>query len=352
MSSTYTVSQIASRVAGHVQGDASRIITGISSLEEATPSQVTWLSQDCLRRRLPASKAGAVLIRRPWADEMPGDSTAILVDQPNVAIVQVLSMFEEPSSATAGIHPTAVVDSTALLGENVSIGPHTVIGPNARIGSNTVLHAGVFIGRETSIGCDCVIWPHVVIRERCLIGDRVIVHPNTTIGADGFGYEFVGGRHVKVPHIGNVVVEDDVEIGANSCVDRAKFSSTRIGAGSKIDNQVQIAHNVQIGQGAILAGQVAVAGSAKIGPYCVLAGRAGVSDHSVLGSQVVVASSSCVSGIVPDKAQLAGIYAFDVKDWRRSQIAVRRLPRMIDQMRDLCRRVAELEAADRDTPST
>ncbi len=261
-------------------------------------------------------------------------------------------MFEEPPAVYPGVHPTAVVDPTARSGANVSIGPHAVIGPQTQIGDDTVLQAGVFIGQGTRIGCDCVVWPHVVIRERCFIGNRVIIHPNTTIGADGFGYEFVGGRHVKVPHIGNVVIEDDVEIGANSCVDRAKFSSTRIGAGSKIDNQVQIAHNVEIGQGSILAGQVAVAGSAKIGPYCVLAGRAGVSDHSVLGSQVVVASSSCVTGVIPDKAQLAGIYAFDVKDWRRSQIAVRRLPKMVEQVRELFRRMAAVEAAGRGDKQT
>jgi UDP-3-O-[3-hydroxymyristoyl] glucosamine N-acyltransferase len=343
MSSTYTVSQIASKVAGHVHGNASRIITGISSVEDATPSQITWLSRDGLLRKLPASKAGAVLIRRPWLAEVPEDSTAILVDRPSVAIIQVLSMFEELSAVSPDIHPTAVIAASALLGDNVSIGPHVVIGPDTQIGDNTVLQAGVFIGQATRIGHNCVIWPHVVIRERCIIGNRVIIHPNATIGADGFGYEFVDGRHVKIPHIGNVMLEDDVEIGANSCVDRAKFSSTRIGAGSKIDNQVQIAHNVQIGEGCLLVGQVAVAGSARIGPYCVLAGRVGVSDHTILGSQVVVASCSCVSGVIPDRAQLAGTYAFDVKDWRRSQIAVRRLPKMIEQMRELGQRVAKIE---------
>lgn len=347
MSRIYTISQIASQVAGQVQGDASRVITGISSVEEATPSQLTWLSQDALLRKLPGSKAGAVLVRRPWAAEVPAGSTAIIVERPSLAILQVLSMFQEPSAACPGVHQTAVVDPTAVLGANVSVGPHAVIGPQAQIGENTVLQAGVFVGQETRIGRDCVFWPHVVVRERCRIGDRVIIHPNTTIGADGFGYEFADGRHIKVPHIGNVVIEDDVEIGANSCVDRAKFSSTRIGAGSKIDNQVQIAHNVEIGPGAILAGQVAVAGSCKIGPYCVLGGRAGLSDHTVLGSQVVVGSCSCVSGVVPDKAQVAGIYAFDAKDWRRSQIAVRRLPKMLEQMRELTRRVAEIETTER-----
>ena len=225
-----------------------------------------------------------------------------------------MSLFEEPTAVTPGVHPTAVVDAAASLGRNVSVGPHAVVGPRAVIGDNTVLHAGVFVGEATRIGSNCVLWPNVVVRERCVIGNRATIHPNTTIGADGFGYELVDGRHVKVPQIGDVVIEDDVEIGANSCVDRAKFGSTRIGQGTKIDNLVQIAHNVEIGQCSILAGQVALGGSVKVGPYCVLAGRAGVTDHAVLGSHVVIASCSCVSGVVPDNAQMAGIYAFDVQD--------------------------------------
>ena len=227
---------------------------------------MTWLSGDALRKKPPGSKAGAVLVRRQWADDVPAGSTAIFVERPSTAILQVLSMFAQRAEVQAGVHPTAVVDPAASLGANVSVGPHATVGPRAQIGDNTVLHAGVFVGEATRVGEGCVFWPNVVVRERCVIGRRVIIHPNATIGADGFGYEFIEGRHIKVPHIGNVVIEDDVEIGANSCVDRAKFSSTRIGAGSKIDNQVQIAHNVEIGQGAILAGQVAVAGSAKIGP--------------------------------------------------------------------------------------
>ncbi len=349
MSKTYTIIRIAQAVNGQAQGDASRTITGISSVEAAGPEQITWVAQDALLKKLSGCRAGAVLIRPQWAPEVPVGITAILVERPSHAIITVLGMFDESAAVAPGIHPTAVIDATAVLGANVSVGPHAVIGPQAFIGDNTVLHAGVFIGQATCVGVNCVLWPNVVVRERCLIGSRVIIHPNATIGADGFGYELIDGRHVKIPQIGNVVIEDDVEIGANTCIDRAKFASTRIGQGTKIDNQVQIAHNVEIGQGAILAGQVAVGGSVKIGPYCVLAGRAGVADHAVLGSQVVVASCSCVSGVIPDKAQLAGIYAFDVQDWRRSQIAVRRLPKLLEQVRELARRVAELESAKNDT---
>jgi UDP-3-O-[3-hydroxymyristoyl] glucosamine N-acyltransferase len=345
---TYTTTQIAQAVGGQLRGDPDRRITGVGSIEFAGPEHATWLNQDVLLKKLPGSKAGAVMIRKQWADLVPVAMTQILVEQPSVAIITLLSMFEEPVAVTPGVHPTAVVDPTAILGSDVSVGPHVVIGPRASIGQNSVLHAGVFVGEQTVIGRQCVLWPNVVVRERCTIGDRVTIHPNATIGADGFGYEFIDGRHVKVPQIGTVVIEDDVEIGANTCVDRAKFASTRIGQGTKIDNQVQIAHNVEIGEGSIVAGQAALAGSVKIGPYCVVAGKAGLVDHAVLGSQVVIAACSCVSGVVPDKARLAGILAFDVQDWRRSQIAVRRLPKLLEQVRELARRVAEFESTKND----
>ncbi len=280
---------------------------------------------------------------------MPPGAAAILVEHPSHAIITVLGLFAQPADLAPGIHPSAVVDPTAALGRNVSIGPLAVVGPQAAIGDDTVLHAGVFIGQAARLGASCILWPNVVVRERCQIGNRVIIHPNTTIGADGFGYEFIAGRHVKVPQIGDVVIEDDVEIGANTCIDRAKFGSTFIRAGAKIDNLVQIAHNVQIGPGAILVAQVGIAGSARIGAFSVLGGQAGVADHAKIGDQAVVASGSAVTGEVPDGAQVGGVFAFDIHEWRRSQIAMRRLPKVLEQVKELARRVAELESAKDDT---
>ncbi len=347
---TYTVSQIAQAVAGQVRGDAARTITGVGSVEVAAPDQVTWVAQDALLRKLPASRAGAILVRPQWADEVPPGAAAILVERPSHAIITVLGMFAEPAEVAPGIHPTAVVDPSATLGRNVSIGPHAVVGPRADVGDDTVLHAGVFVGQAVRIGAGCVFWPNVVVRERCQVGNRVIIHPNATIGADGFGYEFIAGRHVKVPQIGNVVIEDDVEIGANTCIDRAKFGSTFIRSGAKIDNLVQIAHNVEIGPGVILAALVGIAGSASIGAYSVLAGKVGVGDHCRIGSGVQVAACSCVpTGAVPDNSAIAGVMAFDYQEWRRSQIAVRRLPKGLEQVKELARRVAQLESAKDDT---
>lgn len=349
MSKTHAISEIAQAVGGQVRGDPNRVITGIGSIEAATRDQVTWLAQEPLLKKLPDTGAGAVLIPPLWADKVPADTVAILVERPSRAVIALLSLFEEPAAVTAGIHSTAVVDPTAVLGKNVSIGPHAVIGPQVVLGDETVLQAGVFVGEATRIGANCVLWPNVVVRERCVIGNRVIIHPSATIGADGFGYEYMDGRHVKVPQIGNVVIADDVEIGANTCIDRAKFGSTTIGAGAKIDNQVQIAHNVEIGPGVILAAQVGIAGSAKIGAFSALGGQAGVTDHTRIGSQVVIASVSTATGEIPDKARVAGTFAYDIQEWRRSQIAVRRLPKLLEQVRELSRRVAELESAKNDT---
>ncbi len=343
---SHTVTQIADAVKGRVQGDAARTITGVSSVEAAGPDQITWVARDALLKKIAATEAGAVLIRPDSAAEVPAGSTAILVDRPAIAIVTVLGMFEDRPVVSAGVHPTAVVDPTATIGAGVSIGAHVTVAAGVKVGDNTVLHPGVFLGQDVQVGSDCILWPNVVIRERCVLGDRIIIHPNAAIGADGFGYEFADGRHVKVPQIGNVVIGDDVEIGASACIDRAKFGSTRIGPGSKIDNLVQIAHNVELGKGVILASMVGIAGSARIGAYSVLGGQVGVTDHCRIGSQVIVASASAVTGEIPDKAQVAGVFAYDVKEWRRSQVAVRRLPKLLEQVRQLARRVEELESAN------
>lgn len=343
---TFTIAQIAEAVKGQVRGDSARTITGINSVESADCGQITWVAQEALFKKLPGTRAGAVLVPPKWVQDVPTGSAAILVDRPAIAIITVLAMFEEKPDVPAGVHPSAVVDPTATVGAGVSVGSHVTIGPRARVGPGTVLHAGVFVGQDACIGSDCVLWPNVVIRERCVVGNRVIIHPNATIGADGFGYEFLDGRHVKIPQIGNVVIGDDVEIGANTCVDRAKFGSTRIGPGAKIDNLVQIAHNVELGPGVILAAMVGIAGSAKIGAFSVLGGKAGVADHGRIGNQVTVASASAVTGEVPDKAWVAGVFAYDIKDWRRSQIALRHLPELHEQVRQLARRVQELESAN------
>ncbi|NLE60613.1 MAG: UDP-3-O-(3-hydroxymyristoyl)glucosamine N-acyltransferase, partial [Planctomycetes bacterium] len=244
MSKSYPLAEIAKWVGGVVRGDASTRIAGVAGLDDADSSQIAWLADERYTPQLTNSKAGAVIVPKHFgATSMP----AILCDDPSLAISAVLEKFAPLIPRPApGVHPTAVVSPSAKLGRDVAVGPCVVIGDNAVVGDRTVLHAQVFLGPDVRIGSDCEFWPGVVIRERCGIGNRVVIHPNCSIGADGFGYQYVGGRHVKIPQIGGVEIEDDVEIGANSTIDRAKFGVTRIARGTKIDNLVQVAHNVRI----------------------------------------------------------------------------------------------------------
>jgi len=343
MSTSFTLAQIASWIDGTVRGPDETRITGVAGIEEAGPDQITWLADESYRARLADSRAGAVVVPAGYG---PTPMPAILCRRPAAAIITILEHFAPPvPTPPTGVHPTACVADSARLGRDVAVGPCAVIGEGVVIGDRTVLDAHVFVGDHTTIGADCRLWPGVVIRERCRIGDRVVIHPNTTIGADGFGYEFLDGRHVKIPQVGTVVIEADVEIGAGCTVDRAKFGATRIGAGAKIDNLVQVAHNVQIGPGCIIVAQCGIAGSTRLGRGVVLGGKVGIKDHVVLGDGVQAGACSCISKDVPAGARVFGIPAVEQDRWIRERAKLRRLPQMAEQLQKLIRRVDRLEHA-------
>ncbi len=338
-----TVRDLAGLVGGELRGDGTRTITGVASIEEAREDQITWVAQLRLSGAILKSKAGAVVAPRDIGQvPMP----AILCDDPEVAMAVVLECFAPPLWRPAvGMHPTAVVARTARLGSDVAIGPYAVVGENAQIGDRTILHAHVVVGDGVAIGSDCLIWPQVVIRERCILGSRVIVHPQVSIGADGYGYRFVEGQHRKIPQIGIVRIEDDVEIGAGTCIDRAKVGATIIGRGTKIDNLVQIAHNVRVGPGCLVVAQVGLGGSATLGSYVVLGGQVGVRDHASIGDATRVAGGSGVWRDVPAHVEVGGYPTRDGRLWIRQQMLLDRLPEMHAQIRELSKRVASLEAA-------
>lgn len=343
MSKSYTLAEIAKWVGGVVRGDAGRRITGVSGIAEASPTEITWLSHDKYSPELRTSRAGAVVVHERFGETpMP----AVLVADPALAMSCVLEHFAEPiPRPPAGVHPTACVAASASLEAGVAVGPFAVIGENVRLGEQTVVHAHVAIGDQASVGRECELWPGVVVRERCRLGDRVIVHANTTIGADGFGYQFTGQAHAKIPQIGNVEIGDDVEIGANCCIDRAKFGSTRIGAGTKIDNLVQIAHNVRIGELCLIVAQCGIAGSTRLGRGVVLGGQVGVRDHIHLHDGVQAAACCCIAKDVPAKMVVSGIPAIDHRHFLREQATARKLPQMADQIKDLIKRIEQLESA-------
>lgn len=343
MPKTYTLAEIAKWVGGAVRGDASLRMGGIAGVVEAGPDQITWLSHEKYARNLAQSKAGAVVVPEDYG---PTPMPAVLVRNPSVAIITILEKFAPPvPRPPVGVHPTAVVAEDVAVGKGVAIGPCVVVGRGARLGDGTVLHANVFVGEDATVGDGCEFWPGVVVRERCVVGNRVVIHPNTTIGADGFGYQFMDGRHVKIPQIGTVTIEDDVEIGANCAVDRAKFGTTLIGRGTKIDNLVQVAHNVQIGPGCVIVAQAGIAGSTRLGRGVVLGGKVGVRDHVTLNDGVQAAACCCISKDVPAGTTVIGSPAAPHEIWAREQAKIRRLPSLFEQVEALAKRIEQLESS-------
>lgn len=337
-----TLGDIAKFVDGEIVGDASLVITGLSGIKEAKEGDLTFVANSKYFPLVPQTKASAVIAPR----ETPaGSKSLIRTDNPSLAFAKIASIMSEANAfRPSGIHPTAIIADNARLGKNVSVGPFTVIEHGARIGDNTVLFSHCYVGPHTTLGADCLIYSNVSIREKIAIGNRVIVHCGTVIGSDGFGFVNVKGVHVKIPQIGTVQIDDDVEIGANVTIDRARFEKTHIGQGTKIDNLVQIAHNVKIGKNCIIVSQVGISGSTTIEDDCVLAGQVGVAGHLTIGKGTVVASKSGVPSDISPGSFVWGIPAKPHMHAKRVNAALQHLPDYVKVIQDLKRRVAELEA--------
>jgi UDP-3-O-[3-hydroxymyristoyl] glucosamine N-acyltransferase len=344
--SELTVGEVARRLEAPLDGDAARPLRTVAPLDEAGPDALSWLGSAKYADKLASTRAAAVLA--PPGTTVPAGLACVRVADPDLALTQVLSWFAPPRPVVPpGIHPTAVVESGATV-DGAAIGPSVFVGAGARIGAGTQLHAGVYVGGVAQVGADCVIWPNVVVRERCRIGDRVVIHSNSTIGADGFGYLFRGREHRKIPQIGIVVIEDDVEIGANTCIDRARSGETRIGRGTKIDNLVQIAHNCRIDEHCIIVGQVGLSGSCSLGKYAVLAGQVGISDHVHVGEGALIGGQSGVHCDVPPGSRWVGLPAQNAADMARQWAALKKLPRLLEQMRELSKRIERIESSAND----
>lgn len=335
--------ELSRRVGGTLEGDATRVVRGVATLEEAGPEHLSWLSQPQWLPKLATSHAGVVLV--PPDAPVPTGCVAIRVRDPELALCSALAALAPPVPALpVGVDPTARVAPSAAI-EGAAVGPFVYVGEGAHVGPGTQLHAGVYVGAHSRIGRDAVLWPNVVVRERTTIGDRVVIHPNATIGADGFGYLQREGRHVKIPQIGRVVIEDDVEIGANTCIDRARSGETRIGRGTKIDNLVQIGHNVRVGPECIIVSQCGISGSTTLGDHVILAGQVGIIDHLTIGRGAVVAAKSGVARDIPDGQVWRGIPAVENSEFGRQAVGVRRLPKIMDQLKELAKRIEALESA-------
>jgi UDP-3-O-[3-hydroxymyristoyl] glucosamine N-acyltransferase len=334
-----------SRIAGgDVVGDGSTVVTGVASVEDSREGDIT-LALDHRRLKVAHSREQAAIIVPPGLRDQFVNSKCYLVsDDPKVALAKVLELFDPGISLPDGVSPLACVCSGVKLGSGVRVGPFAFVGPDSEICAGTVIMAGVYIGARVRVGQECVLYPNCVVLDRCEIGDRVRLHAGCVIGADGFGYVFDGTRHVKIPQIGRVVIERDVEVGANSCIDRATTGVTRVRKGTKIDNQVQIAHNCDIGPDCIMVGQSAIGGSSQLGERCIVAGQAGISDHTAVGAGTTIMAQSIVAGRVAAGSVVSGVPARDHRTELKARSLMRRLPELLDEIDRLGRRVNELEA--------
>ena len=318
---------------GELVGDPSLQITGAASLSEAVPGEISFYSDPRYGMPLRKTRASAVFVPANFAESIA--TAQIRVANPIKVFEQVVLKFApKPIAFAAGIHSRAVVDPSAWLGERVSIQPHAVIEAGARIGNDTIIGAGSYIGHETVIGSACLIYPRVTIRERSRIGSRVIIHSGAVIGADGFGFEMVDGRHEKIQQLGIVQIDDDVEIGANTTVDRARFGRTWIQQGVKIDNLVQIAHNVVIGKNSVIVAQTGISGSTRVGERVTMAGQVGIVGHVEIADGSVIAAQSGVSKSVPGGVWF-GYPAGPIEETKQQIAWIRRLGKLFARVKQI-----------------
>ena len=340
MTHTRTVTELAGHLGGVVRGNGDTVISGLGALESAGPEAVTFLANPKYASKVAETSAGAVLMA-PGGESY--GRTVIEVANPYLAFAKLLTLFYTTTHEPLGTVSGAMASDSAAIGEGASIYPGAFIGRNAVIGKRTVIHAGAVIYNNAVIGEECIIHANAVVRERCRIGNRCILQPGAIIGSDGFGYAPDGSGYYRIPQIGIVVLDDDVEIGANSCIDRAAIEVTRIRRGTKLDNLVQIAHNCQIGEDCMIVSQVGISGSVKIGNHVTLAGQVGVAGHLTIGDNVLIGAQSGVTGSLEANAAYSGTPVMPHREWLKSAMVVPRLPEMKKTLWALEKRVAELE---------
>ena len=345
------LSELAARLAGMgsreqqiectVEGDGDIDITRVAAIEDAGPGELTFFANPKYAEALKRTRASAVIA----APTVQGIPCAVLrTAEPYLTFARALALFADAWRPAAGIHRLALVEAGAVVAADASIGPFVFVGEGARIGARTILHSHASVGRFAEVGADCVIHAQVSIRERVTLGDRIVLQDGAVIGADGYGFaRRRDGSHEKIPQIGRVVIEDDVEIGANTTVDRPAVGETRIGAGSKIDNLVQIAHGVQVGRNVLLAAQVGVAGSSVIEDQVTLAGQVGVAGHLTIGKGTIATAQTGIPNSVDPGSFISGYPAIPNRDWLKSSAVFRKLPELRRLLSDLERRIAELE---------
>ena len=340
-SPSITLSELASLLNCPFEGEGSTKIWGVSSLDKAKKGDLVFLAHHKYRSLLDETKASAAIIP---SDEKFDRIPVIKSRNPHLAFIKAVDFFFKPYLPEPVIHPQALVSPSAKIRKEVSIGAFAIIGDEVEIGERTVIFPLVTIFPQAKIGSHSIIHSHVTIREEVLVGNRVIIHNSAVIGSDGFGYiQAEDGSHIKIPQKGRVIIEDDVEVGANTAIDRASLGETIIRKGTKIDNLVQIAHNVEIGPNCIIAGQTGIAGSSKLEKNVITAGQVGVADHVKIGENVIIAAKSGVTKDIPANSIVAGIPHLDIKDWRKAWASIPHLYDLLREIRKLKKRIEEIE---------
>ncbi len=341
----HTVRSLADHVDGAVIGDvAETIVTGINDLRSAQPDQISFLANAKYEPDARTSRAAAILVS-------PKDSprfsfNRIVVESPSAAFARIAALFApEPIRVEPGLHPSAIIAGDVVVGEDVCVQAHAVIAAGVRLGARCVIGPNCFVGEQTTIGDDTRLYPLVTVRERSVIGARVIIHSGAVIGSDGFGYDFdqKTGQHVKIVHTGHVQIDDDVEIGANTTIDRGRFGKTHIGEGVKIDNLVMIAHNVTVGAHSIIVSQTGISGSTSLGRYVTLAGQVGLAGHLNIGDRATITAQSGLNKDVPAGAVLAGRHAIPIRESLKMEALMRRLPELVERIKVLEEKICSLE---------
>jgi len=335
----FTLGQLAQALGATLEGDPRRLVTGVAPLESAGPHEVSFLTNARYTEAAKASRAGAFVA---GTDAAGLPAPVLRVRAPQQALVDLLNLFHPPSPVVPGVHPTAVVAADARIDATAAVGAHAVVEAGARIGARVHVGALAYVGAGVEIGEDCALGPHVALLAGVRLGRRVVVHPGAVIGADGFGFAFDGAQHRKVPQTGGVLIEDDVEIGANTTIDRATFGDTIVRRGTKIDNLVQIGHNVEVGEHSILVAQVGVSGSSRLGRGVVLAGQVGIADHVTVGDGVLVGAQGGVPSSLEAGGKFLGTPARPMLEAKRIMAAETRLPELLRRVRALERALEAL----------
>lgn len=339
----FSAKQIAEYIQGIIVGDENATVHTFAKIEEGMPGALSFLSNPKYTHYIYDTQSSIVLVNKDFEPEKEIKATLIKVDNAYESLAKLMNLYEQSRPKQTGIDPLAYVAPTAKIGKNVYIAPFACVGDNAEIGDNTALHSHATVGNGAKVGNDSILYPHVTVYHDCRVGNRCILHAGSVVGADGFGFAPSPEGYEKIPQIGIAILEDDVEIGANTCIDRATMGATIIRKGVKLDNLIQIAHNVEVGSHTVMASQVGIAGSTKVGQWCMFGGQVGLAGHIKIGDKVNLGAQSGVPGSIKDGQNLIGTPPIEPKNYFKSSVLFKKLPDMATELNNLKKELEELK---------